>query len=173
MAVDDLGRRTNFVLQQGFDAPPPASCSRTYSALQFQPRIVGVVALAAAIVQSWIVFAALGAVLWWSALLPRWNPFELVYNRFRAARSGHVLTPAPPPRRFAQFLAGLLSIISAALLVLGLRMAAIVVEVLLLAAIAALVFGGFCAGSYIFHLLRGRKRFANRTLPWSKGTNSA
>ena len=51
-------------------------------------------------------------------------------------------------------LAGLLAMTIAALLVFGLRTAAIAVELILLAAVAALVFGGFCLGSYIFHLLR-------------------
>ncbi len=30
----------------------------------------------------------------------------------------------------------------------------------------ALIFGKFCLGSYVFHLLRGEAAFANRTLPW-------
>jgi hypothetical protein len=59
--------------------------------------------------------------------------------------------------------------IIATLLMFELRSAAIVFQLLFLAAIGALVFGGFCLGSYVFHLLRGRKVFANRTLPWSGG----
>jgi hypothetical protein len=31
------------------------------------------------------------------------------------------------------------------------------------------VFGRFCLGAYLFHLLRGEVAFANSTLPWAKG----
>ena len=159
--------KTNFVLQQGLDAPPAESCSTTYSALQLQPRAVAAAVLGASLKQSPAAFASLAAVLWWSAILPRWNPFDATYNALFARSSGFRLQPAPPPRRFAQFLAGVFSIVIAALLAARMRRAAIVVECLFLVAIGALVFGGFCAGSYLFHLLRGRGEFANRTLPWS------
>jgi hypothetical protein len=46
---------------------------------------------------------------------------------------------------------------------------ATVLEVFLGAAIAALIFGRFCLGSYIYHLLRGDNEFAGKTLPWSHG----
>jgi len=36
-------------------------------------------------------------------------------------------------------------------------------------AIGALLFGGFCFGSFVFHLLRGRAGFAMRTLSWATG----
>jgi hypothetical protein len=36
------------------------------------------------------------------------------------------------------------------------------------AAIVALIFGRFCLGSYIYHLLRGETEFAGKTLPWSR-----
>jgi Domain of unknown function (DUF4395) len=166
---DSLLRKSNFVVQQGFDAPPAASCPTTYSALLFQPRIVGVIAILATVAQSRALFLSLAGLLWWSALLPQWNPFELAYNRFVATRSGLRLGRAPGPRRFAQALAGVISATIAVLLTLGFRTAAIVIELLLIAAIAALVFGGFCVGSYLFHLLRGRRMFANRTLPWAGG----
>ena len=39
---------------------------------------------------------------------------------------------------------------------------------LILVAMAALIFGKFCLGSYIFHLIRGRVSFANATLPWKR-----
>jgi hypothetical protein len=32
----------------------------------------------------------------------------------------------------------------------------------------ALIAGRFCMGSYIFHILQGRRDFANSTCPWSK-----
>ena len=125
------------------------------------------VVIAASLAQSAPMFAALAATLLWSAALPRWNPFDAVYNRLFAARSGFRLHAAPGPRRFAQALAGMLSLLVATLLTVGQKLAAIVVEVLFLGAIAALVFGGLCFGSYVFHLLKGRKTFAHRTMPWS------
>ena len=46
-------------------------------------------------------------ILWWNVLIPRLNPFDVVYNRTPANRPGAVrLEPAPPPRRFAQGMAG-------------------------------------------------------------------
>ena len=165
MAAGTLRRKSNFIEQQGFEAPPPASCATTYSTLQFQPRAVAVVVVAGLLTQWWPLFAVLAAVLWWSALFPRWNPFDHLHNRIFARR----LAPAPPPRRFAQTLAGAFALIIAVLIALGLTVAAVVIELVLLAAVAALVLGGFCLGSYVFHLLRGRRVFANRTLPWSSG----
>jgi hypothetical protein len=51
-------------------------------------------------------------------------------------------------------------------LLVGWRAAAYVLEGMFVAAVAALVFGGFCLGSFVFHLLRGRVAFAMNTLPW-------
>jgi hypothetical protein len=42
------------------------------------------------------------------------------------------------------------------------------IEALLLLALAALIFGRFCLGSYIFLLLTGQTGLANRTLPWAR-----
>lgn len=36
----------------------------------------------------------------------------------------------------------------------------------MIAALAAQIFGRFCIGSYLFLVLTGDRRFANRTLPW-------
>ena len=36
------------------------------------------------------------------------------------------------------------------------------------AALGALIFGRFCLGSYVYHLVIGEGRFASRTLPWSR-----
>lgn len=160
--------KTNFVLQQGLEAPPAESCAVTYSALHVQPRIIAVVTLLASLRQSAPAFAGLAAVLFWSALMPRLNPFDAIYNALFARRSGFRLQPAPAPRRFAQFLAGIFATAIAVLLAAGLRRTAIVVECIFMVAIGALVLGGFCVGSYIFHVLRGRKEFADRTLPWSQ-----
>jgi hypothetical protein len=45
MDIENLNRKTNFVLQQGLSAPPAESCPLTYSGLLFQPRLVAVVAV--------------------------------------------------------------------------------------------------------------------------------
>ena len=36
-------------------------------------------------------------------------------------------------------------------------------------AFSLLLFGKFCLGAYVFHLLKGRVAFANSTLPWARG----
>ncbi len=38
----------------------------------------------------------------------------------------------------------------------------------MLVALSALVFGGFCLGSYLFLIFTRQFDFANRTLPWSR-----
>ncbi len=162
--------KRNFVLQQGLPEPPAASCSRQYSALLFQPRLVALVVLVAAILKSPLIFLALAGVLWWNALFPRWNPLDALYNRIVAVRPGRIaLSPAPGPRRFAQGMAGTFGLAIGMSLLLGWHMTAIVLEVLLILAVGALVFGSFCLGSFIFHLLLGRLAFAKRTLPWARG----
>src|SRR5215467_5438773 len=94
--------KRNFILQQGFEEPAPPVCPQQYSALHFQPRTVLVWILAGIVFQSTALFAALGVVLWWSALLPKLNPFDAVYNRTFGRRAGvFQLTPAPAPRRTA------------------------------------------------------------------------
>jgi hypothetical protein len=42
-----------------------------------------------------------------------------------------------------------------------------VVEGIFLAAVLALILGGFCLGSFVFHLLSGKGSFACQTLPWA------
>jgi hypothetical protein len=43
-----------------------------------------------------------------------------------------------------------------------------VLEGILLDAVAALVFGSVCPGSFVFHVVRGRVAFACSTLPGSQ-----
>ena len=162
--------KLNFILQQGLCEASAASCPAQYSALLFQPRLVGLVVVAAVILQEPLVFLSLGAILWWNALVPRLNPFDLLYNRTLASRPGGVaLTPAPPPRRFAQGMAGTFALSIGGCLALGWNTAAHLLEGSMIVALAALLVGGFCLGSFIFHMLRGRASFARRTLPWGRG----
>lgn len=163
--------RRNFILQQGLDAPAQESCPVRFSALMFQPRLIGLFVLLAVILQSPAIFLVLSGILWWNVLIPRLNLFDLVHNLTLANRPGAVrLDPAPPPRRFAQGMAGSFALAIGVLLLLQLGTVALVLQVLLLAALAALIFGRFCLGSFLYHLLRGRSDFAIGTLPWKPGT---
>jgi hypothetical protein len=168
---------TNFMKQQGFPEEPPDACNMHFAGLYFQPRIVFSLLLLAItlgwlglhLVASWI-FLFLAAVLWWNVILPRLNPFELAYNRFLALRRGTpLLAPAPGPRRFAQGMAATLLLGAAIALLLGAPLVSAVLQGLLVVAFAVLLFGRFCLGAYVYHLLRGRVAFANATLPWARG----
>jgi hypothetical protein len=162
--------QVNFVRQQGFGDAPAGACDLQYSALMFQPRVIGVLVLAALLLQAPYLFLALSAVLWWNVLMPSQNPFDGLYNTFIARRRQlPLLTAAPAPRRFAQGMAATFMLAIGVSLLAGWNTVAWVLEGLLLFALGALIFAGFCLGSYIFHLISGRSAFANRTLPWSRG----
>lgn len=160
--------RVRFVRQQGFRRGTPHFCERRYPALMLQPRLIGMLLLVGIVLHEPWFFLALGAVLIWCGLLPRLNPFDALYN---AVAAGHEewpeLPPAPGPRRFAQGLAGTLMLVIAAAQLSGLHWVVAGLEVLLLVAVAVLVFGRFCLGSYLFHHLRGEADFARRTAPWA------
>src|SRR4029450_7077193 len=157
--------KRNFILQQGLSEPAAESCPLQYSALLFQPRLIGLWVIVAAVLQAPLGFFALTAVLWWSALVPRFNPFDALYNWTLARRGGPLLTAAAAPRRFAQALAGLFALAIGVSLALDWRMTAGVIEGFFLVVIGVLAFGGFCFGSFVFHLIRGRADFATLTLP--------
>lgn len=106
-------------------------------------------------------------VLRWSALLPRLNPFDALYNWALAPSSGVTLSPAPAPRRFSQFFGGSFALAIEASRAVGLRTTALVLEVVLLTGVGAVVLGGFCTGSWVFHVLCGRIDLAMRTVPWA------
>jgi len=77
------------------------------------------------------------------------------------------LTPAPGPRRFAQGMAGVFMLAAGLTLLQGWSTASYVFQGLLAVAVAALLFGKFCLGAYVYHLLRGNVALANGTCPWS------
>ncbi len=158
----------NFILQQGLGEPEPQVAHGRYRALLFQPRLVGLAVLAGIVSQSPVVFLVLSAVLWWSALLPRLNPFDALYNLTLGSRPGNMrLGPAPAPRRFAQGMAGTFALAIGMTLRMNWLPAAYILEALMATAILALIFGHFCLGSFIYHLLKGKFEFAMKTLPWS------
>lgn len=159
----------NFIRQQGFTAASTDSCACLYPALMWQPRIIGALVVIGLLLQSGVYFLVLGALQWWNAMVPRLNPFDALYNRIIAGpRNLPPLEPAPDPRRFAQGMAGTFMLVVGFALVAGLTVLAWTVEVLLVAAMAALIFGRFCLGAYLYHLFQGHGDFANHTLPWSR-----
>jgi Domain of unknown function (DUF4395) len=169
----------NFMKQQGFAEEPPATCDMHFSGLYFQPRIVGplvvvgiVLHVTGLIVYSTALFCALSAVLWWNVALPALNPFERFYNAVIVAPRGKtILPPAPGPRRFAQAIAAAFMLVVGVSLLQGWTITAYVFEAFLVAAFSMLLFGKFCLGAYIYHLLRGEFAFANATLPWARPSN--
>jgi hypothetical protein len=98
------------------------------------------------------------------------NPFDGLYNRLVAARKGRPAPlPAPASRRVAQGMAATFTLVIGVSLLAGWDTFAWALEALLLVALGALIFGGFCLGSFVFHLLTGNGEFARRTLPWGRG----
>ena len=161
--------KRNFILQLGFEDPAPAVVPLQYSALVFQPKVVLITVVAGILFQSPAIFAALGALLWWSALFPKLNPLNALYNKTIGRRPGAFrLGPSPAPRRCAETEAGAVALTIALLIHAGFSLAAYVVEAIFLAAALAVLIGSFCFGSFTYHLLRGRWRFALQTLPWEK-----
>lgn len=159
----------NFMRQQGFPEEPADACNMHFAGLYFQPRIMFALVLIATLLQSGPMFLALSGVLWWNVLLPRFNPFERFYNRVVAARRGTApLAAAPGPRRFAQGMAAAFMLAAGLALLFGQPLLAYVFEAGLILAFSLLLFGKFCLGAYVFHVLRGEVGFANSTLPWAR-----
>lgn len=161
--------QVNFVRQQGFGDIGVAACGQRYSALMFQPRLIGAIVAIALIGPFAALFLTLAAVLWWNVLRPTRNPFDAMYNAWVARPRGlPPLPPAPAPRRFAQGMAATFMTGIGVSLLKGWGAAAWILEGLLVAALLALLVGRLCLGSYLFHLFSGERSFANRTLPWTK-----
>jgi hypothetical protein len=142
--------------------------------LSFQPRIVFPTVLVAILLQlvsipaSAGLHTAIAAVLGWNTLLPSLNPFELAYDRWVARPKGWPeLPPAPGPRRMAQGMAAAFNLGAGLALLYGSMPPAWVLQAMLVVAFSALLFGRFCLGAYVYHLLKGRVAFANSTLPWA------
>jgi len=157
----------NFIRQQGFRDASPGACGYQYPALMWQPRAIGILVLIGLVFQAWSYFLALSLLLWWNAFLPALNPFDALYNHLVAAPKGRPrLGPAPGPRRFAQAMAGTFMLAIGLSILMGWKTLAWTMETLLLAALGALILGGFCLGSYLFLVFTGQVNFANQTLPW-------
>ena len=158
-----------FMAQQGFGDEEPSRRRWHFGALQFQPAFLAFFVLWGIISQSQTLFFVLAAVLVWNVVLPELNLFERLYDWvIGAPMSKPKLEPAPTPRRFAQGMAASFMALTGLSLALGWMIAAYVFEAFLVVALVALIAGRFCMGSYIFHVLRGHRDFANATCPWSK-----
>ena len=107
-------------------------------------------------------------MLVWNTLLPALNPFELAYNQWVARPKGRPeLVPAPGPRRTAQGIAAAMNLGACLALGFGLSPLAWALQAMLALAFSLLLFGKFCLGAWIYHVLKGRAAFANSTLPWA------
>ncbi len=159
--------KLNFVRQQGFPDASSEACSYLYPALMWQPRAIGILFLTGLAFQSAPFFLALGALLWWNVIVPAFNPFDALYNLVVKPKSVPRLSPARAPRRFAQAEAG--TVIAAIGLALfgEVNLLAYALEGVVLVSLAAVIFGRFCQGSYLYFLITGQSAVANRTLPWS------
>jgi hypothetical protein len=164
-----MSAELNFVRQQGFRSASPADCAYQYPAMMWQPRAIGLLVVVGLVLQAGVYFLGMSALLWWNAIFPRFNPFDAIYNRLVAKpKGGALLGPAPGPRRFSQGMAGTFMLAIGLLLLAGSRIPAFAVEAVLVAALAALIFGRFCLGSFVYHLLTGQGAFAKRTVPWAR-----
>jgi len=157
-----------FLIQLGFDPGQKHSIPAFANTLLFQPRLVGLWVLTGAALQSWAVFGSLALVLWWGAIMPRWNLFDALHHRLLARRPGVPPVPAAlAPRRAAMAEAGTLAASIAISLLIPAPGVALGIEIFLLLAVAAVVFGRLCLGAIVYHLARGRVELARRSLPWS------
>jgi hypothetical protein len=147
--------KRSFILQQGLQPPKdPVAESMLYSSLQFQPRLVGVLALTGVAFQSSKIFLAIGAVLLCSAIAPRRNPFNALYSYTFGAKRGLLLLRSTPPRRFAEAMASSFALGIGTLWTLEHNNAALGLAGVFLLANVAVVFRGFCFGAYLFWRLR-------------------
>jgi hypothetical protein len=164
--------KLNFVRQQGFPDASPEACSYLYPALMWQPRVIGILVLVGLVFQDAPFFLALGVLLWWNTVLPAFNPFDAIYNLVAKPRGVPQLPPAPAPRRFAQAEAGTVILAIGLALLSEVHLLVYSLEGLVLASLAALIFGSFCQGSYLYLLFTGQSAVANRTLPWGREAQS-
>ncbi len=158
----------NFMKQQGFTEEIPSISGAHFAGLTFQPRIIGALVVLGILLQSRILFLMLSTILWWNALVPSLNPFEINVQPHDCLTSRATPAVAPGPRRFAQGMAATFVLIIGIGLMESWTITAYLFEWLIVVAISALLFGRFCLGSYIYHLLFGQLSFANATFPWAR-----
>jgi len=154
--------------QQGFIESDENKAKTHFKALLWQPGIIASAIVVGMILQNAWIFLAISSILWLNALLPRLNPFERLYDiTLGKKRYEGKLPPAPAPRRFMQGMAAMMNLIVALALLGNQSVVAIIFQIFLVIAFGVLLFGKFCLGAYLYHLLKGNKKFAQRTSPWS------
>jgi Domain of unknown function (DUF4395) len=154
--------RLAFIRQLGFSLQKPDDV--LYSALMFQPRIVGGILAIGVLFQSAWIFLALSAVLWWGTFVPTQNAFDAIYNIGVARRRGLPPVPvAPPPRRAAMGQAAALALVIGAALLAKTALVAWIFEGFLIVANLAAIFGDFCAGAHVYNVVRQRRSGSPRT----------
>src|SRR5690349_5581097 len=118
-----------------------------------QPRIIAVIVAFGIFVQRPMLFLVLSALLSWSALVPRLNPFDALYNYSIARPRGLApLDIAPGPRRFAMGLAGTVALRIGIALAVDASITAWVFQGLLAVAVIPAVFGDICgAAANLYH----------------------
>ena len=154
--------KRDFIRQQGLAAP--TSDSHLYDALMFQPRVMGGLITIGTLLQRPAFFAVLSTLLWWSALVPKKNPFTALYNRLLSARYGLALGVAPAPRRFAEGLAGTIAAATAVALLFQATITAWVLQGVFAIAVIQVLAGRFCAGAQLYHVLGNRWAATARAL---------
>lgn len=126
-----------------------------YSALMFQPRMVGIAVALGVLLQSPWLFVALSAALWCGTVFPSLNPFDAVYNQLVARRRGlPPLAVAPAPRRFAQGMAGSVAMVIGVALFTQTAIVAWIFQGLFVVASMGVAFRDSCAGADVYHLLK-------------------
>ena len=124
---------------------------RLYVALMFQPRTVAAVVALGIMFQSQWLFVVLSAVLWLGAIVPARNLFDVVFNRLVACPGGLPrLGVAPPPRRFAQAMAGTMALAVGSSLLSGWTLTAWVLEGFFLIAVMSVVVGRVCGPAVLY-----------------------
>ncbi|HKW15451.1 MAG TPA: DUF4395 family protein [Candidatus Krumholzibacteria bacterium] len=165
-----MGANLNFVRQQGFTNTTVAACEYQYPALMWQPRVIAVLVCLGILIETGWFFLALSAVLWWNVLMPRFNPFDAIYDRLFLKKIGHApIGPAPAPRRFSQGLAATFMLGIGLAMLKGHDELAWTLQLIVLFVLALLIFGRLCVGAYLYHLITGKRALANKSLPWSDG----
>jgi len=152
-----------FIRQQGVTAANPDP--HLYEALMLQPRIIGGVTVVGVVFQNPWLFLILSAVLWWGTFVPTLSLFDAIYNAAVAWPRGRPrLGIALAPRRFAQAMAALFTMMIGAALLADARVVAWILEAFLAAGVMAAVVGDFCGAAQIYiNLTRDRSASARST----------
>ena len=144
--------KADFIREQGFTTD---GCQDgLYAALMFQPRVIAGLVISGVGLQSPFLFLPLSAVLLWSAAFPGHNPFDAFFNHVLADPKRLAAMPlAPPPRRFAQTVAGTIAMSIALTLLAGVSPLAWVLEGVFVAGSMSVVVRRFCLPAYAYHLV--------------------